>query len=334
MRSDAAILADSRWCGRHGIGRFASEVLLRMGTYEAVPGGVPLLSPLDSVRVSFLLRRRKPSVYFTPGFNPPLYAKCPVVFVIHDLIHLHFAAESTVPKRVYYEAVVKRAARQAAFVLTVSESSRAEIIEWAKIPAERVRVVGNGVSDSFSATGPRYAADKPYLLFVGNRKPHKNLPRILEAFAHSSLVPEADLYVNGSEDPGTVRLIEELHIRPSVRFAGSVSDSELAALYRGALGLVTPSLYEGFGLPAIEAAACGCPVIAGNLGAQAEVMDGAALLVDPVRVDEISNAMRALTDADVRARTVSRGLERASMFTWDKTGASVAAALNEAMQVR
>jgi glycosyltransferase involved in cell wall biosynthesis len=244
------------------------------------------LHPLDSVWLSLLAQRLKPAVYFTPGFNPPLYARCPVVFVIHDLIHLHFPAESSATKRLYYEVVVKRAARRAAVVLTVSECSKAEIIEWAGVPADRIRVVGNGVSEAFTAEGLRHVAERPYLLFVGNRKPHKNLPRVLEAFAQSSLAPAGDLYVNGDPDSGTCGLIEELRIGPHVRFVGTVSDAELGALYRGALGLVTPSLYEGFGLPAIEAAACGCPVIAGNQGAQAEVMGGSALLVDPACVEE------------------------------------------------
>lgn len=330
----APILADARWTGDHGIGRFSREVLSRLGAFAAVGGRWPFLNPLDSVWLSILARRRKPAVYFTPGFNPPLHAPCPVVFVIHDLIHLHLPAESSPAKRLYYKVVVKRAARRAAFVLTVSEFSKAEIVEWAGIPADQVRVVGNGVSEAFSTEGPRREAERPYLLFVGNRKPHKNLPRVLEALARSSLAPGVDLYLSGDADRETLGQVERLRLGPFVRFTGSVTDAELAAFYRGALGLVAPSLYEGFGLPAIEAAACGCPVIASKGGAQAEVLGEAALLADAECVEEISAAMRSLTDPVVRARLIALGCRRAALFSWDRTGAAVAAALRDAMRAR
>lgn len=328
------LLVDGRWRGRNGIARFAQEVIDRIDCPVYVPNRLRPLHPCDAAWLAYITQQWQPAVYFTPGFNPPLYATCPVVFVIHDLIHLHFGPETSAAKRLYYESVVKRAARRAAFVLTVSETSKAEIVDWAKIPVDRVRVVGNGVSGSFFPNGPRYAADRPYLLFVGNRKPHKNLPRVLQAFARSTLARSAGLYLTGGEDPATRRLADELGIGARIRFLGVVPDPELAALYRGALGLVTPSLYEGFGLPAIEAAACGCPVIAAASGAQAEVLGGAALLVDPASVDTIANAMDSLADPDVRTAMTQRGLERASLFTWDKTGAAVAAALRDAMRER
>lgn len=141
-----------------------------------------------------------------------------------------------------------------------------------------------------------------------------------------------DLYLSGEADGETLGQVERPRLNPFVRFTGTVTDAEVAALCRSARGLVAPSLYEGFGLPAIEAAACGCPVIASKGGAQAEVLAEAALLADAECVEEISAAMRSLTDPAVRARLIARGCQRAALFSWDRTGAAVAAALRDAMR--
>jgi glycosyltransferase involved in cell wall biosynthesis len=324
-----ATLADSRWRGKHGIGRFATEVLSRIGAYRSVRDSIPLLHPLEPAWLAATVRLERPAVYFTPGFNPPPYSPCPTVFVIHDLIHLR-TGEASFAKRLYYEAVVRPAARRAAAVLTVSESSKNEILEWARVPPSKVVVVGNGASSAFTSCGPKAATPQPYFLYVGNFKPHKNVPRILEAFSRSGLANDFRLVMAGLPDVKTVAKIRNLKLSHRVSCAGSPSDSDLAAFYRGATALVTPSLAEGFGLPALEAMACGCPVVAAHRGAQREVLGEAGILVNPESIEDIAGGMYRATDLECRTRAVSTGYQRASRFSWDATAARVREILHSA----
>src|SRR6185369_8406271 len=139
------ILVDGRWCGPHGIGRFASEVIGRLHDVSVITDGIPVLHPMDPMWLSARIRREQPAVYFTPGFNPPLSCKVPFVFMIYDLIHLHVPEEVAWSKICYYNLHVKRAAHRAFKILTVSEYSRKMILDWAKLQPESVEVVGVGV---------------------------------------------------------------------------------------------------------------------------------------------------------------------------------------------
>lgn len=324
----APIYFDSRWNGDHGIGRFAREL------QDRLPGLVPLriigakLSPIDPVASSLALAGRNEGCFLTPGFNAPLRSPIPFAFTIHDLIHLRVPGESSLVRRVYYATVVRPAARKAHRILTVSEHSRRDIIEWADVPEESVSVVGNGVSALF-APGPAPAPSQPYFLHVGRRASHKNIPRLLAAFAASRARDFAFLTFTGTPDAPTVAEARRLGIADRLRFAGGVSDTELALLYRGALALVFPSVYEGFGLPIVEAMSCGTPVITSRATSTAEVAgEGNALLVDPSDAGELASALDAAAgDAQLRARLIARGLERARAFSWERVAARVQSAL-------
>ncbi len=172
---------DPRWSGPHGIGRFSDEVVARLPDARPLSFPVRRLSPLDPVACALAALRLREGVYFTPGFNPPPRSAVPVVFCLHDLIHLRFAAEATPTRRAYYRMVVAPAAQRAARVLTVSEHARREILEWTGLPEARVTVVGDGVAAAFTPEGPRHALGQPYFLFVGRRAPHKNVLRLVEA---------------------------------------------------------------------------------------------------------------------------------------------------------
>ncbi len=281
-----------------------------------------------------MIQRTKPSVYFSPGFNPPASNQCPLVFVIHDLIHLRVAAEASQLKRLYYEKVVRPAVRRAARILTVSAFSKRDLVEWSGVHEEQVVVVSNGVSEAFQVKGPVRTTDCPYFLFVGARKPHKNLSGVLEGFARSGLAKHSRLLLTGHADRHVVRLASELKIASCLDFIGNVPDSELACFYRGAVALVAPSLYEGFCLPALEAMACGCPVIAARADAQYEVIGDEGLFVDPLRVDEIADAMLKLFDSERRQALIAHGLRRSGLYSWDETAGKVRLALEEAQQDR
>ncbi len=325
------ILVDSRWAGGHGIGRFAGEVLSRLpGAAPVEVAGQPL-SMLDPWRLARAIRRAGPDVYFSPGFNPPAGRPAPFVFTIHDLIHLSCRQEASLVKRAYYRHIVRPAARRAFRVLTVSDYSKRQIVQWARVPADHVVVVGNGVGGAFCPDGPRHQANGPYLLHVGNHKPHKNIPRLLQAFARLAGKSDLQLILTGECDYGLAGLIDRLSLTGRVTFAGQCDDNAISAYYRGARALVLPSTCEGFGLPVIEAMACGTPVIAANVASLPEVAGDAALLVDPTDPAAIASTIeQLLASGALAADLAGRGLARAANFTWDRTAARVADVLDQA----
>lgn len=323
------ILFDARWIGRHGIGRFASELLARLPAERL--GGLPLLHPVEPVWLPSVLALRRPDVYFSPGYNAPRWSPVPFVFTIHDLIHVHFGDERRAVKRAYYRLLVRPAARKAKRVLTGSEFTKRELIEWAGVSDKHVVVVGHGVSAAFTPHGARYDPGYPYVLYLGYRKPHKNVPRLLEAFARAGIPDDVRLMLSGEPDETTRTLAARLRIDQRVVFAGRIPEVDLPAYYRGALAVTLPSLYEGFGLPTVEAMASGTPVLAARAGALPEVVGDAAALVDPYDVDSIAGALREiLEDDELRTTLRHRGLERAKTFSWDVTASRVRSVLEQA----
>lgn len=317
-----AVLYDARWIGNHGIGRFADELLKRLPGLNPFRDRRPPWHPLDPFLLSAALWRARPSLFFSPGYNAPALSAGPFVFALHDLNHLRVSANSNVAKRAYYRHIIRPACRRAAFVLTVSEYSRREITAWAKVRETKVINVGNGVSFPFVSIGRKHDPGYPYLLYVGSRKPHKNLPRLLKAFAVSGVHKDVRLVLSGAPDQSVLAEMGRLGLNGEIVFAGPPSESStnLAELYRGALGFVFPSLYEGFGLPPLEAMACGVPVLASNACAIPEVLGDAGLLVNPTDTEAIADGIRRLVrDSTLRHELRHRGLIRARQFSWDET---------------
>jgi hypothetical protein len=180
------ILADGRWKGNHGIGRFAGEVLPRLNALTILSEGPAPLSFYNLFWQSYFLHQHKNQykAFFSPGFNPTLQSPLPVIFTVHDLIHLSFPGKAAFLKKSYYELVMKKAIKQAYKVLTVSEYSKQAILEWA---GGSVEVVGNGISDCFTLQGECHQPGYPYLLCVANAKEHKNRTRLLQAFAEAKI---------------------------------------------------------------------------------------------------------------------------------------------------
>jgi O-antigen biosynthesis alpha-1,2-mannosyltransferase len=325
---------DPRWSGPHGIGRFSDEVVSRLPEARPLHPGVRRLSLLDPLATTRAVARLRDGVYFTPGFNPPLRAPVPFVFCIHDLIHLRFAAESTLAARAYYRVVVRAGAARAFRILTVSEHSRRTILEWSGLAPERVTVVGDGVADAFRPEGLRHDPGYPYFLFVGRRAAHKNVERLIAAFALSrAAAAGARLEFSGDPDPALLGAARRHGVESCLVFAGTLSDERLAARYRGALALAFPSLYEGFGLPVAEAMACGTPVLTSSETAIPDTVgEGNALLVEPRSVESIAAGLdRLAEDAALRAELARRGPLRARAFAWPRVAARVAEVLREAL---
>jgi glycosyltransferase involved in cell wall biosynthesis len=231
---------------------------------------------------------------------------------VHDLAILR--APEVFPRwhRLYGRFGLERVLRAADAIVAVSEFSRAETIELAGVPPERIRVVPHGVDPVFTAEGPR--ADGDYLLAVGTLEPRKNLARAVDAAREAGVV----LRVVGARGWGGVDV---------EGWVGEIPDGDLAALYRGARCVLYPSLYEGFGLPVLEAMACGAPVVTSVATAMEEVAGGAAILVDPLDVAAIAAGIgEALRRRD---ELVTAGLARAREFTWQRTADAVVELWNE-----
>lgn len=314
------ILYDARWIGNHGIGRFAGEL------QKLLPGLIPFQAgrrpfhPLDPALLGAALWRLKPKLFFSPGYNPPLGWPGAFVFTLHDLNHLRVSENSSPLKRAYYQYIIKPACHRAQCVLTVSEFSKQEIVAWAKVKEDRIINVGNGVAPAFSPAGQKYDPGYPYLLYVGSRKMHKNLLRLLKAYSISGVRKDIRLLLSGQPDQQLSGEIDRLGLAGDVVFKDLSADGPLSDAYRGAVGFVFPSLYEGFGLPPLEAMACGVPVLTSNVCSLPGVMGDAAILVDPLDVQEIADGIRRLVqDSSLRAELREKGLVRARIFSWEET---------------
>lgn len=254
-----------------------------------------------------LSRRARPlDVLHCTTFRGPTGARVPTVVTVHDLAILRSPGAFPRWHRLYGRAGLVRVLRAADAIVAVSEFTKAETVELAGVAAERVRVVPNGVDSIFEPDGPRAEGD--YVLAVATLEPRKNLGRVVEAARAAGV----ELRVVGARGWGGVEV-------PG--WVGEIPDTELAALYRGARCVVYPSLYEGFGIPVLEAMACGTPVVTSGGTATEEVAGGAAILVDPLDVASISGGIeQALARRDA---LVSLGLERSRRFTWERAADSV-----------
>ena len=239
-------------------------------------------------------------VLHCPGHRGPLRSRVPVVVTLHDLAVLRHPKTFNRWTRHYSRVLLPRIVEAAIRVIAVSSFTAGEAVELLGLDEAKIRVVPHGVEPPFQPEGPAVAGE--YALAVGTVEPRKNLPRAVEAAQRAGI----ELRVVGPEGWGDV----------GVQSLGFVSDEVLAALYRGAQCLVFPSLYEGFGLPVLEAMACGTPVVTGNFGATAEVAGDAAVLVDPYDVDGIAAGIQEARRRRDELR--AKGLERVRGFTWDE----------------
>lgn len=292
----------------------------------------------DQVLLPRALRHHSASAFFSPYYKAPLFAPCPTVVTIHDLIPLTFPAYSRGPWSVS-AAVFRHWARllagRAIAVITDSAHSKRDLLAVLGLPSERVHVIPIGVAEEFrpdlpaqsvTAATARYGIRVPYLLTVGNFLPHKNLPRLVEAYGR---LPEtlrgrtALVLAGGPGGHGPARPVDRAALaRPGVLVPGFIAPEDLPLLYAGATALVCPSLTEGFGLPVIEAMACGTPVVCARAGALPEVAGDAALFVDPCDVASLAAGLTQILDEEpLRRELASRGLARARLYEARKTTA-------------
>ncbi len=271
-----------------------------------------------------LLNQLHGRLLFSPIPEAPLFTDCPSVVTLHDLIPLRFFSQFA-PMRSYCRFYIPQVLNQAKHVLCDSEATANDAINFCQTPANKITVIPLAYDEKHF----RFLnlPTQNYFLYVGRHQPYKNLHRAIKAFA--TLPSEYEFWFAGSIDnrytPNLMAEIEQLGIRDRVKFLSYVSYAELPELINRAIGLVFPSLWEGFGLPVLEAMACGTPVITSNLSSLPEVAGDAALLIDPYHESEIADAMKAIiTDAQLRSQLRQKGLDRASRFSWQKTASQTA----------
>ncbi len=294
--------------------------------------------------VSRAAAQHRADLLHLPATVAPVRPGLPTVVTIHDLAVLRFPYLFRAWFRWYGRTVIPRAARAARKVITVSQASKQDICELLGLPPERVAVVPNGVDSLALARGSveqvrsRYALPAAFALTVGSLEPRKNMPRLLRAVTRLQQEPATrDLVLvhagpRGWLEGEVLDALRKLRPRPAVRFLGYVPQEDLGPLYRAARLLVYPSLFEGFGLPVLEAMACGCPVVTSNCAALPEVAGDAAVLVDPGSEEAIAEGIRLLwADAELRARLASQGKQRAAAFTWEGAARATSAVYREAL---
>jgi glycosyltransferase involved in cell wall biosynthesis len=276
-----------------------------------------------------------------PHFNAPWFSRGPLVVTIHDLIYLREPGSMTHPLgRLYVRAMLSRACRRACAVLTVSQATKNDLIALLPgIDPGRITVTYEAASEIFRPNPPaaaeggvdrtHFQMQKPYVLFVGSLKPHKNIPLLTRAIrklrSDSGLDVEAAIV--GRPDPKHPEILKDVEAGEGVRYLGAPSDEALVQLYAGASALVLPSFSEGFGLPALEAMACGTPVLLSRRGSLPEIGGAAARYFEPDRVDGLCELLYTIfKNKDLRKEMSRMSLSQAAQFTWERTARQTLAA--------
>lgn len=301
----------------------------------ALPGAylLPGLLTVGQAGIAWQARRLGLDLVHDPtGAMPLLLARTPRVLTIHDAIPYIYPQTSTRLDWLIYRLWLPLAVRAASAIITVSAQSRKDILTHLPVEPERVVAIPEAADRRFRPVPPaevepvlrQYGLERPYILYVGALESRKNLPRLLEAYARLRTWSDRwRLVIVGArkwKSSPIFATVQALGLEPHVTFTGYVADEHLPALYSGADLFAFPSLYEGFGLPVLEAMACGAPVVTSNTSSLPEVTGDAALLVDPTDVAQLADAMcLVLSQPALAAELRAKGLARAVQFSWERT---------------
>jgi len=312
------------------------ETLAALGeNFRAVVETAGNYSVAEQLAIPLALVREGVTLFHAPHYVLPPLVRCTSVVTIHDCIHLMFP--QYLPNRfayLYARSSIRLAARRATRIMTVSESSKRDILKFVDTEPDKIDVIYNAYDDRFAIdpreedvvrVRERYQLESEFVLYAGNVKPHKNLERLIDAFhlVRKRGLEQLKLVLIGDEISKYTALRRAVHhhqLHKYVRFLGYLPEETLAVMYRLAGVFVFPSLYEGFGLPPLEAMASGTPVVTSNVSSLPEVAGDAALLVDPYDPGAIADAIyQVLTDERLRRDLRRKGVARAGMFSWEQS---------------
>lgn len=276
----------------------------------------------EQIELPKYLKKHNNPLLINLANTAPLFYKNQIV-TIHDLAFLRNPKWFSSKFYLYYKLLIPKIAENSLKIITVSNFSRKEIVNLLNIPEEKVGVIYNAVSQDFIELSRDNFENKygEYILSVASLDPRKNFKNLVLSFNKLNL-KGTKLVIVGSEnkvfaDQKLKSLIQE---NPNIILTGYVTDEELIGLYRNATFFIFPSLYEGFGLPPLEAMACGCPVVVSNAASLPEVCGDAAYYVNPYNVESIAEGMyKVLTDETLRQSLIQKGIERAKLFSWEKS---------------
>jgi len=363
------IVIDARRIRDFGIGTYIRSLIVALGcidrenryTLVSNPAGLGELAglpenfgtaicnrsdhaPLDHLAFPVFLRGLSPDLVHIPLNRVPLMMIRPYVVTIHDMANLLFEEEASNMRMQLRRYRFKRGLMRADRVIAVSEATKRDVENMLGVPSERICRVYNAPDPGFfarAANGPaqqqileRYQINYPYLLYAGPIRRHKNIPRLVEAFAvvrdqlaAHPVYGDLRLVIIGdtiSRYPSVRQAVIKSRVEHAVRFLGFVPFETLRCFYEAAAAFVFPSRHEGFGLPPLEAMACGAPVVTSNVSSLPEVVGDAAVQVNPENVFDIARGIReVLQDEELRARLIRRGREQAARFSWNWTARQV-----------
>ena len=286
------------------------------------------ISWLGQLELFWTLKQLKPDLFHSPSFIVPFLTSIPLVTTIHDLNHVVLSENYSIFHRLYYSVFLSRKIKKAKAVITVSAFSQQEIVHFFHTPPEHVRVIHNGISENFHNYQIRnnknhadilkkYELPERYILSIGNKKPHKNIIRLVEAWCKSSVT--LPLVLLSEFDPQLLVIAEKYHKKHHLHFLRFVPNDALPSIYGGAELFVYPSIYEGFGFPPLEAAACGVPVVVSRCSSLPEVMQDCALYINPSSAEDIALTLEdALCKTPEQVTRVIKGQALAKSYSWAK----------------
>lgn len=347
-----------------GIGRYVYELTHRLNKYDCendyvlffnkpefddcsinIPGGkikkilvnAPIYSLKEQVRFLRILNKEKLDLMHFTHFNRPILYNRPAIVTIHDLILSYYPGKKkkSLLHRAAYQITLKSSVKKAKKIITVSENSKRDLIKLLKVNEGKINIVHQGIGEEFKQLDnpefakkdlEKYSIKKPFLLYTGVWRSHKNVPGLLKAFKEMKSnfdIPKLSLVITGKEDPHYPEIkenVKNLGLENDVKFTGLVSESELVSLYNAAEIYVFPSLYEGFGLPPLEAMGCATPVAASEVSSIPEICGkGNAVFFDPNDYRDMALKIYALySNNKLREKLVENGLKHVQNFSWDK----------------
>lgn len=295
-------------------------------------------SLMEQIEIPLILNNISPDVFHAPSIAVPLIQNFPTVITIHDLIPFIFP-EYYPPYVLLYLPFLKASVKRAKIIIVSSHATKKDVVRILNVPFDKIRVIPDAAEEVFNpvvkperdkSVPEKFNIKRNFFLTVVNQRPHKNLKNLLEAFIKLK-EKEYQLVVAGSVSEDIRGFAERQPLSEKIILLGHISDNDLASLYRSSFAFIFPSLYEGFGLPPLEAMACGAAVICSDVSCLPEVIGDAGLMIDPKKPSSMTEAMEALIDnSSLRENLRNKSLRRSSLFSWKNTAGLTLKAYEEA----